>query len=278
MKKVLDRIIKFITSKRVKKFFAREFLILLFGITTWAGTSLYVNSFEPSRNSNWWKDFVAFEFWIYILLLLYGTRILYLFFRFVGWCFRIVFLENNDSNFSEDKVSRYNSIISIIGKTTVLILLLTFIGSVYNEYRSDTKIEKVKLGELYERYVNAGLLTPERVSFDDFSNSSPEQQVFLFKLAREQFFSFYYTTFSEFTSAFLKKSPEDVRLENIWTLLTSEDLIRSLSFDEWLLKLQKDDSTQTCTFCNKENVYSYLSVNKFTVSTYDTWLENVGLR
>ena len=93
MKEVLNKIIKFITSKRVKKFFAREFLILFFGALIWGVSSIYVNTLEQSLNNDRWQDFVAYEFPAWLLILLYGTRVLYLLFRFIKLCFRIVFFD-----------------------------------------------------------------------------------------------------------------------------------------------------------------------------------------
>ena len=115
MKEVLDKIIKFITSKGVKKFFAREFLILLLGVILLAGFEfLYIN---PALNAIEFPDCMEFSgkafldcmqqeipervslralrdaSGIFLLILLYGTRILYQFFRFVKLCFRIVFLD-----------------------------------------------------------------------------------------------------------------------------------------------------------------------------------------
>jgi len=93
MKEVLNKIIKFITSKGVKKFFAQEFLILFFGSLFWALSSIIAGSLEPSLNIKRWQDFIAFELWAWLLVLLYGTRIFYLIFRFVRWCFRVVFFD-----------------------------------------------------------------------------------------------------------------------------------------------------------------------------------------
>jgi len=115
LKEVLNKIIKFITSKGVKKFFAREFLILLLGVILFLGFKLlYIN---PAYNAIEFPDCMEFtgkdfldcmqqelpervslryveeDFAALILILLYGTRILYQFFRFIKWCFRVVFFD-----------------------------------------------------------------------------------------------------------------------------------------------------------------------------------------
>jgi len=80
MKEVLNKIIKFITSKGVKKFFAREVLILLLGLVVFLILTNYYSQVDE-------------EPWLYPLLLLYVTRLLYLLYRFVRWCFRVVFFD-----------------------------------------------------------------------------------------------------------------------------------------------------------------------------------------
>lgn len=121
MKELLNSIIEFITSKRVKKFFAREFLILLLGTTIFFGYDIFytqpaVNNvpevekrcylfeeteyYEPcikNREEYYETRRNLFDKQNYLggvlLIILYGMRILYQFFRFIGWCFRIVFFD-----------------------------------------------------------------------------------------------------------------------------------------------------------------------------------------
>ena len=122
MKEVLNNIIKFITSKRVKKVFAREFLILFFGIILASIYSLYTESLDPecwrlnpysvgnskkdlsaeiyeqclnSKDYIKYNNLKSFEesYYFILIFLFYGARILYQFFRFVRWCFRIVFFD-----------------------------------------------------------------------------------------------------------------------------------------------------------------------------------------
>lgn len=181
-------------------------------------------------------------------------------------------------------MSRKRKALFFIGFLTLTAIVIY--NTVSKKEINQTEISLSKIENLYNLYVDRGFITKSKTSLDVFKNSSIKQQVILFNLANnlnnsllenDSFYQFFNTTeFKQFSSIFKENSAENIRLENIFDVLTYEERI-DISYDKWLIEINKENNKNACTFCKKNNIYSYLLAKKLTVSGYDTWLENVGL-